>query len=76
MPAREGVDDDHRGATIRADECWLNGLCRRISALGVGVGVGYYVEQFTCLGEVVFALGIGDQSIVTDAMKPAGQHMQ
>ena len=75
MPAREGVDDMHRCPTVRTDEGRLNGVTWRISCVGLHL-VGHYVEKFTCLGEVVFALGIGDQAIVADAVKAAGQHMQ
>ena len=61
---------------MRADEARLDGTERRIDSLGLRVGVGCYVQQLTSLGEVSLARGVGDQPVVADAMKAAGQHMQ
>src|SRR5215472_11372166 len=72
--ADEGFDDDHRCTTVRADEGGLNGDTR-VRQLWFGC-VGEDVQQFTCLGEMLAACGIGDEAIVADAMKAAGQNVQ
>ena len=71
MPACEGIDDEHRRTTVLADERGLNGgngligLCRLSS-------FGYHVQQLTRPSEIAFTPGIGDQAIVTDAVKAVG----
>ena len=75
MPACEGIDDEHRRTTVLADERGRNGgngliALRRFSSFG------YHVQQLTRACQIAFAPGIGDQSIVTDAVKAAGQNVQ
>ena len=73
MPAREGLDDEHRRTTVAADEDRLNdggGLIRlRLSRFG------YDLQQLARSRQIVSASGIGDQPIVTDAVKAGGQNV-
>ena len=71
MPACEGLDDEHRRTTVAADEDGLNGGGGLIWGLRLS-SFGDDVQQFTHACEIVFAPGIGDQSIVTDTVKAAG----
>ena len=75
LPACEGLDDEHRRTTVAADEHGLNDGCGLIGLLRFS-RFGYDVQQRARAREIAFAPGIGDQSIVTDAMKAAGQNVQ
>ena len=74
LPAGEGLDDDHRGAAVRADERGLaTGYRRRRRRRRCG---GDDVQQLACLGEMLAAAGVGEQPVVADAVEAAGQDVQ
>ena len=74
LPAGEGLDDDHRGAAVRADEGGLAaGHRRRRRRRRCG---GDDVQQLACLGEMLAAAGVGEQAVVADAVEAAGQDVQ
>ena len=67
------LNDDHRRTTVPADEDRRDGV---LGIVGLGGGFRHDVQQFTHLREAGAAHGVGQQSVVTDAMEAAGQHMQ
>ncbi len=77
LRAGEGRDDEHRGAAVSADEGGLNAVC-----LGGGCGeIGGQlrcglIQQLASGIDLDFAIGIGEQPIVSDAMKATRQHVQ
>lgn len=68
--ACEGLDDDHRGSAVSAHE---GGLC----AVRAGCRCGQIGGQLRCRpiqelasgGDVFLAVGVGEQPIVSDAVK-------
>src|SRR4051794_6309035 len=75
LPACEGLDDEHRRATVPADEDGLSNGCGLIGLLRLS-RFGCNEQQLARSRQIVSARGIGEQPIVTDAMKAAGQNMQ
>jgi len=74
FPAREGLDDDHRCTTVRADE---GGLQVGYGCRGrLRFGDGDDVQQFARLCEMLPASGIGEQPVVANAVEAAGQNVQ
>ena len=67
--AQKGLDDDHRPTAVRTNESGLDALNRSISASDLYSGGGRYLQQRTYPREVGLALGIGEQPIMTDAVK-------
>src|SRR3954471_13623376 len=75
LPACEGLDDEHRRTTVAADEDGLNDGCGLTRGLRRS-RFGCNVQQLARSGQVVSARGVGEQPIVTDAVKAAGQNVQ
>ena len=77
LSAREGLDDDHRGAAVSAHEGGPG-------AVVIGAGVARVsgrrwrglMQKIASGGDVALTVGVGEQSIVADAMKARGQHVQ
>src|SRR5664279_6342133 len=77
LSAHEDLDDGHRRTTTRTDEGWLNEAGRRIGLREGRVDVEpLSTQQLASPHEVLPASGVGDQPVVTDAVKAAGQNMQ
>ena len=77
LSAREGLDDEHRGAAEPAHEGGPGAGV--IGAAIAGLSGKHWrplMQQFASGGDVALAVGVGEQSIVTDAMKARGQHVQ
>src|SRR6202521_6239052 len=72
--ALEGLNDDHAPAAAwaRMRERLGFGLASAAGIAGLDVGC-LDVEQLTRLGDVVGASGVGEEAVVADAMKAAGQ---
>jgi len=72
--ALEDLDDDHRRATVPADEAR-----REIAGWVIGSGDlragGRDMQQLAYLREILPPHGIGEQAIVADAVEAAGQHV-
>src|ERR1700674_5405805 len=64
LAAQQDVDDDHGSPAVRTDEGRLDRGDQHIIAIWLRIDCGRYAQQLACLGEVVAALGIGDQSVV------------
>ena len=73
LSACEGFDDEHRRAAVPAHEGGSGAAV--ISALVARRG-GRLMQKLASGGDVVLAVGVGEQSVVADAMKAGGQHVQ
>ena len=75
--ACEGLDDEHRGAAVPADEGGLDG---GVAVEGFAAVRGSLdlrlMQQFTHRRDMALSVGVGEQSVVTDAMKTGGQYVQ
>ncbi len=72
-PAHDDLDDAHHGTATAAGEC------RHWSEDRVVVTDrfrGRHIEQGLRFGQTGAALGIDQQSIMANAVEPAGQHMK
>ena len=75
LTAQEGFSDDHGRTAV-----WTDISCLRFLAL-LFIGCLFlrwtfsfiHPQQFPGARQIVFAIGIGNQAIVPDAMKTAGQ---
>jgi len=73
LPAFEGLNDEHGGATVRAD------IGGRVITAVYGIStvhlcisglVSFFTHQyFTGTRQVVLSCGVGDQSVVPDAVE-------
>src|SRR5271165_1911225 len=64
----EGVDDEHGRATVPAHEGRSDGTGPGRDSAGLGGNLrGRLMQQFTRRRDLVFAVGVGEQSIVADA---------
>ena len=73
MSSVESFNDDHRRATGFAQ---VNTSGRGLDVDTVVAYFGWYLQQFTSPGQMLAADLVGEQSIVTDAVKAIGQDMQ
>src|SRR5262245_23245721 len=76
--AREGLDDDHAAA---AAGTWVSQRARPVvGRCGIAglrrFRVGRYGEQLAGAGNVGGTVAVGEQSVVADAVKAPGQHVQ
>src|SRR5450631_2095228 len=77
LSAGEGLDDEHRCAAVSAHEGGSHGADADVDCGGLGGNDrGRLMQQFTRRRDLVFAVGVSEQSIVADAMKSGGQHVQ
>ena len=77
LSAREGLDDEHRGAAVSAHK---GGSGAAVIGAGIAGRSGRrwrrLMKKIASGGDVALAVGVGEQSIMTDAMKAGGQHVQ
>ena len=77
LSTREGLDDEHRGAAVSAHEGRSGGAVIGATIAGVrGKGEHRLTQKIASSGDVVLAVGVGEQAVVADAMKAGGQHVQ
>ena len=77
LSAREGLDDEHRGAAVSAHEGGPGAAVIGAAIGGVsGRRRGRLMQKFASGGDVALAVGVGEQSVMTDAVKATGQHVQ
>lgn len=77
LSACEGLNDDHRGAAVPADERGPQGGVAGERIRLVRGRFGHrLMQQFANLCDMDLAVGVGEQSIVADAMKAGGQYVQ
>ena len=77
LPAQEGIKDEHRGATVWADIGGVRLLirvtaicCIRTVRCCISGLIGFFThQQLTGLRRIVLACGVGDQSVVSDAVE-------
>ena len=77
LSAREGLDDDHRGAAVSAQEGGSG-------AVVIGAGIAglsgrrwrRLMQKIASSGNVVLGVGVGEQAVMADPMKARGQHVQ
>ena len=77
LSAREGLDDEHRRAAVSAHEGGPGAAV--IGAAIAGVSRRRWrrlMQKIASGGDILLAIGVGEQSIMTDAMKAGGQHVQ
>ena len=75
--AHQGFDDVHGGTTMPTNEGRLHTIGRKVDRIGLCMIDGrYHMQQLARLGKIVLAFGIGEQTVVPDAMKATGQDMQ
>ena len=77
LSAREGLDDEHRRAAVSAHKGGPGAAV--IGAAIAGVGGRRWrrlMQMIASGGDIVLAVGVGKQAVVTDAMKARGQHVQ
>jgi hypothetical protein len=73
----EGRDDEHRGAAVSAHEGGPGATVIGAAIAGVSGRRGWrLMQQLASGGDIVLAVGVGEQAIVSDAMKARGQDMQ
>jgi len=77
LSAREGLDDDHRGAAVSAQE---GGSGAVVIGAGIAGLSGRHwrrlMPKIASSGNVVLAVGVGEQAVMADPMKARGQHVQ
>ncbi len=70
LSAREGLDDEHRRAALSAQE---GGLWATVIGVGISRGRGSHrrrlMQQLADGGDIVFAIRVGENAVVADAMK-------
>jgi len=70
LRACKGLDNDHRRAAVPADEGGLRGAVAGAVVTRLCGKVGCrLMQQFSRSGDVVLAVGIGEQPVVSDAME-------
>ncbi len=68
LGAREGLNDEHRGAAVSAHEGRLGAAV--IGAAGVsGRHWRWLMQKLARGGDVTLAVRVGEQAVVADAMK-------
>ena len=68
--AGEGRDDEHRRPAVPAHEGGSEGSACGVGFAGRGGNLGRgLMQEFASGGDLVLAVGVGEQSIVADAMK-------
>jgi hypothetical protein len=73
LSAREGLDDEHRGAAVPAHEGGPGAAVIGAAIAGVsGRRWRRLMQKVASGGDIVLAVGVGEQPIVTDAMKAGG----
>jgi hypothetical protein len=65
LHTHEGLDDDHRCATVSADEGRWGG---RNGLVGFGGRRRRHLEQRSSQGKIVLAAGVGEQRVVAEAV--------
>ena len=77
LSACEGLDDEHRRAAVSANEGGPGAeVIGAVIAGGSGRRWRGLMQKRASGGDVALAFGVGEQSVVTDAMKARGQHVQ
>jgi hypothetical protein len=75
--AGEGLDDEHGRAAVPAHEGGPVGSVAGAIIAGICGKLGRrLMQKLSCGGDVSLAVGVGEQSIVADAVKAARQHVQ
>src|ERR1035437_2787792 len=70
------LDDHHGRATVRADKRRTNNVTWCVCRVSIRRGHRRNVQQFTSQRQILFACVVGEQTILTDAVKAAGKNMQ
>ena len=77
LSACEGLDDEHRGAAVSAHEGGPGAVVIGAAVARVNGRRWRGLKQKSASGgDVALTVGVGEQSIVTDAVKARGQHVQ
>ncbi len=77
LRAREGLDDEHRGAAVSAHEGGPGAAVIGAAIAGVSGRRGRrLMQKIASGGDVVLTVGVSEQAVVSDAMKAGGQHVQ
>ncbi len=70
LSAREDLDDEHQCAAMSAQE---GGLWATVIGMGIWSGSGWHrrrlMQQLADGGDIVFAIRVGEDAVVADAMK-------
>ena len=70
LSASEGLDDEHRGAAVSAQEGGPGAVVIGAAVARVkGRRWCRLMQQSASGGDVALAVGVGEQAVVTDAMK-------
>ena len=70
LSPREGLDDEHRGAAVSADEGRPVGSVIGTAVAGLSGRRGWrLMQELANGGDIVLAVGVGEQAVVSDAMK-------
>ena len=73
LSAGEGLDDEHRGAAMPADEGGSVATVNGAAVAEVSRRRGNQLwQQFANGRDAVLAVGVGEQAVVADAMKAGG----
>src|ERR1700733_2599532 len=77
LSAREGLDDEHRGAAVSAHEGGLGAaVVGAATATLSGRRWRRLMQKISNGSDIVLAVGVGEPAVVADAMKARGQHVQ
>lgn len=68
------LDDLHRRTTVRTNEGRSNSIIGCIGGISIRPSHRCNLQQFTCQRQILFARVVGDQPVVTNPVKTAGQH--
>lgn len=73
LSPREGLDDEHRGAAVSADEGRPVGNVIGIAVAGLSGRRGRrgwrLMQELANGRDIVFAAGVGEEAVVSDPMK-------
>lgn len=73
MSTDEGLDYEHRGAAMPADEGRSVATVIGAGVAGVSSGRGRgLMQERANSGDIVLAVGVSEQAVVADAMKAGG----
>jgi len=72
----ESFDDDHASAAAWARRRFVVGSARTVVVVGVIRGRRGHLEQTSSEVELVGAVAVGEEAVVTDAMEAARQHVE
>ena len=77
LSPREGLDDEHRGAAVPADEGRPVGSVIGIAVPGLSGRSGWrLMQELANGGDIVSAASVGEEAVVSDPMEARRQHMQ